>query len=573
MNDSVRTRFAPSPTGFLHIGGVRTALFNWLIARHAGGQFILRIDDTDRGRNRPEAVQPILDGFRWLGLGWDEGPSADGTTSFGPHAPYFQSQRNDTYVEAAVKLISEGKAYPDYMTKDEQTADRVEKHLASYKAANPGASAAQLKKEADAAAIGQRPYTFRGALRDAGPDENLRRYLAEPGPVRFKVPVAETVRVTDLIKGRVRDGDALKYTAHEFPCDKIGDPVILRGPDPDDGVRRPLYNFATVVDEIHLKVTHVIRSDEHFSNTPGQVLVFQALGAPVPAFAHVPPVNAPAPNSGKKLSKRDGGKLIDAEVIRKLRAVRAVPATATDEEVKALELLNPVTVEYYRVLGYLPSAVLNYLGLLGWSMDNHTEYLELPQIIENFSLERVHDGPAAFDPNKLYWMAGEHMNRLPMGEKVEGGLPFLRRAGLLPEGDITAELRGKLEAIGAAAAERLKLFSDWITYAGPFLAELPEYEPKAVADKLAKPGVAERLTSFRATLAAVEPFAAPQLADAFHRFAAEHSIKPRDLDAPLRVAMTGTTVGIGLPDTVALLGREVALKRLDRSIDLAKGNS
>ncbi len=571
MNDSVRTRFAPSPTGFLHIGGVRTALFNWLVARHAGGQFILRIDDTDRGRNRPEAVQPILDGFRWLGLDWDEGPNADGTTSFGPHAPYFQSQRNDTYVEAAVKLISEGKAYPDYLTKEEQTQDRIDRALAAFRATHPGASAAQVKAEADAAAKGQRPYTFRGKLRDAGPDENLRRYLAEPCPVRFKVPAHETVRFTDLIKGRVREGDTLSYTAHEFPCDLIGDPVILRGPDPEDGVRRPLYNFATVVDEVHLKVTHVVRADEHFSNTPGQVLMFQALGAPVPAFAHVPPVNDP--KTGKKLSKRDMAKFVTDEVIKKLRAVRAVPADATDDAIRAQELLNPATVEYYRVLGYLPSAVLNYLGRLGWSADDHTEYLELPELIARFGLDRVTESAAAFDAAKLYWLAGEHMNRLPMSEKVEGGLPFLRRAGLLAEGDISPELRAKLEAIGTAAAERLKLFSDWITYAGPFLAELPEYEPKAVADKLAKPGVAERLASFRSTLAAVEPFAAPQLADAFHRFAADAGIKPRDLDAPLRVAMTGTTVGISLPDTVALLGRETALKRLDRSIDLAKGNS
>ena len=199
---AVRTRFAPSPTGYLHIGGVRTALFNWLVARHAGGQFILRIDDTDLGRNRPEAVQPVLDGFKWLGLNWDEGPTADGAGSVGPCSPYFQSQRNDGYVAAAVKLIGEGKAYPDYMTKDEQTADRVEKHLATFLAANPGASDGQVAKEKDAAAKGQRPYTFRGRLRDADPAANLAAYHANPGPVRFKVPTGRTVAVTDQIRAR-----------------------------------------------------------------------------------------------------------------------------------------------------------------------------------------------------------------------------------------------------------------------------------------------------------------------------------------------------------------------------------
>ena len=219
-----RTRFAPSPTGYLHIGGVRTALFNWLVARQSGGQFVLRVDDTDLGRNKPEAVQPILDGFQWLGLDWDEGPTADGAGSVGPFAPYFQSQRNDSYVAAAVKLIAEGKAYPDYLTKDEQTADRVDKHLATFLAANPGASDGQIAKERDAAGKGQRPYTFRGKLRDADPAANLATYRANPGPVRFKVPTGRTVTVTDLIPGadaRRRPGGPrrgrFQYRRHRRP--------------------------------------------------------------------------------------------------------------------------------------------------------------------------------------------------------------------------------------------------------------------------------------------------------------------------------------------------------------------
>lgn len=561
-----RTRFAPSPTGYLHIGGVRTALFNWLVARRHGGQFILRVDDTDLGRNRPEAVQPILDGFKWLGLDWDEGPADDATGSVGPHAPYFQSQRNDTYVAAARKLINAGHAYPDYLTKEEQTADRVTKNRAAFLAANPGASAAQIQKEDDAAAKGQRPYTFRGALRDAPAADNMARYDADPGPVRFKVPLGRTVTVTDLIRAKTRDGDTVTPGKVDFSTDAIGDPVILRGPDPADGVCRPLYNFATVVDEAAMGVTHVIRAAEHFSNTPGQVLFYEALGVPLPAFAHVPLVNAP--KSKDKLSKRKMAQFVTPEVVAKLRAVHAVPSDWTDDQIKAHEVLNPATVEFYKVLGYLPAAVVNYLGRLGWSLDDHTEFLELPEMVANFSLDRVTESPASFDPDKLYWLAGEHMAKLTPAQKVEGGLPFLRRAGLVGD-TVTPELRAKLEAITAAAADRIKLFTDLIQYAGPLLAELPNYDEKAVADRLRKPGIAARLTEYRAIVAALDPFDAATLGESFTAFAAAHGIKPRDLDVPLRVAVTGCPVGIGLPDAMALLGRPRVLARLDRGIALA----
>lgn len=560
-----RTRFAPSPTGYLHIGGVRTALFNWLVARRGGGQFILRIDDTDLGRNRPEAVQPILDGFRWLGLNWDEGPTPDGTGSVGPHAPYFQSQRNDTYVAAARRLIAAGHAYPDYLSKEEQTQDRVDKHLATFRAANPGASAAQIQKESDAAAKGQRPYTFRGALRDADPAANVATYDAKPGPVRFKVPTGRTVTVTDLIRGRTRDGDVNKPGVVEFQTDGIGDPVILRGPDPDDGVCRPLYNFATVVDEIALGVTHVVRAAEHFSNTPGQVLMFGALGVTPPTFAHVSLVNAP--NSKEKLSKRKMAQFMTPEVVKKLRSVHAVPADWTDDQVKTNESLNPVTVEFYRVLGYLPAAVVNYLGRLGWSLDATTEYMTVEQMVTHFDLEHVTESPASFDPDKLYWLAGEHMNKLSVADKVDGGLPFLRRAGLIGD-TVDAATRAKLEAVATAAAERIKLFSDFIPYAGPFLADLPEYDPKAVADKLTKPGVADRLTTVRGLLADLEPFDSASITAAINGYANTHGLKPKDLDAPVRVAITGVPVGIGLGDAINVLGRDATLRRLDHALTL-----
>src|SRR5262245_12519541 len=219
---TVRTRFAPSPTGYLHIGGVRTALFNWLYARRHGGQFVLRIDDTDAQRNRAEAVQPILDGFAWLGLNWDEGPTPDASgNSTGPHAPYFQSQRNDKYVEAAMKLLASGRAYPDYTTQAEQDAKRK------------------------AAEMAKRPYVHRGSNRDASPEENLKQYKEKPAPILLKVPAGQTVEFTDHVRGKV-----------VVQTDTIRDPALLRAPDAA-GVCRALYSFATVVDEVAFEITHV----------------------------------------------------------------------------------------------------------------------------------------------------------------------------------------------------------------------------------------------------------------------------------------------------------------------------
>jgi nondiscriminating glutamyl-tRNA synthetase len=553
----MRTRFAPSPTGYLHIGGVRTALFNWLVAQSSGGEFVLRIDDTDLGRNRPEAVKPIIDGFHWLGITWNEGPTDDAQDSFGPYKPYFQSRRNETYVEATKRLIASGHAYPDYLSKEEQTQDRIDKALAVFLATNPGASAGQIEKEKDAAAKGQRPYQFRGALRDADPAENLKTYLANPAPVRFKVPVGEKVIVRDLIRSRGKDNAPGEV---EFDTNGIGDPVILRGPDPADGLCRPLYNFATVVDEIAMNITHVVRAAEHFSNTPTQVLFFQALGAKVPTFAHVPVVNAP--KSKEKLSKRKMAQFMTPEIIAKLRAVHAVPSEWTDEQIKAHEMLNPATVEFYRVMGYLPAAVLNYLGKLGWSLDDKTEYIPLPEMIAHFKLENVNESPASFDPDKLYWLAGEYMAKLSPVEKVAGCLPFLRKAGLVSE-TIDEETQAKLYAVATYAGDRIKLFTDMIQYASPILKTDPDYDPKALTEKLQKPGIAERLREYATVLKALEPFDATSIKESFTAFATAHNIKPKDLDAPLRVAVTGVTVGFGLHETMLLLGHDEVLRRLE----------
>src|ERR1043165_2701798 len=298
---AVRTRFAPSPTGYLHIGGVRTALFNWLFARQHQGQFILRIDDTDADRNRPEALQPILDGFQWLGMNWDEGPGIGG-----PHGPYFQSQRRHLYFEAAMKLLDSGHVYPCYATKEELEAAR---------------KCAELEK---------RQYVHRGAHRDMPAAECKRLYQQQPTTLRLKVPVDRTVVIEDEIADRV-----------EVQTNVIPDPVILRS----DG--SALYNFATVVDDVAMRITHIIRAKEHLSNTAVQVLIYEAMGTAFPVFAHVPNVNAP--NSKEKLSKRKMQQFMTPDVIATLREVHAVPPDWSDEQIKKNENLNPATVAYYRI--------------------------------------------------------------------------------------------------------------------------------------------------------------------------------------------------------------------------------
>jgi glutamyl/glutaminyl-tRNA synthetase len=510
----IRTRFAPSPTGYLHIGGVRTALFNWLLTRRLGGTFVLRIEDTDIERNKPEALQPILDGFRWLGIEWDEGPEIGG-----PFAPYFQSQRGDTYSAAAMKLLESGHAYPDYVPKEHMDAER---------------------KAAEAA---KRQFVYRGPGRDLSPSDNISSFRASPAPLRLKVPVGKTVVIDDVIRGRV-----------EVQTDTISDPVIVRA----DG--RPLYNFAVVVDDVAMQITHVIRAAEHLSNTPTQVLIYQALEYPLPTFAHVPVVNEPG--SKKKLSKRDMKKFVTAEVRAKLRAIGY-----TDEQMDSRDDLNPATVAFYRELGYLPAAIVNYLGRLGWSLDDKTEYIPLPEMTANFALERVLSGPASFDPVKLDWLAGEYMKQLPLDQRVDGCAPYLQRAGLLRE-TINDDDRARLTQVVAACADRIKIFSDILTYGTPFFYRDPIYDPKAVEKRLKKAGAADLLRAFAAVLKSISPFDPPTLERALHDFCAGRGNKPAELVHPLRVATTGAEIGIGLFETLAILGREEVLRRIELGLNL-----
>jgi glutamyl-tRNA synthetase len=494
---------------------VRTALFNWLLTRRLGGQFILRIDDTDTERNKPEALQPILDGFRWLGLNWDEGPEIGGA-----YGPYFQSQRSDRYTTAAIKLLETGHAYPDYMTKEELDADR---------------------KAAEAA---KRPYIHRGPHRGTPAEECVRLYRAKPTTLRFKIPTGRDSVVEDLICGH-----CVQKT------DLIGDPVILRV----DG--RPLYNFASVIDDVDMKTTHIIRAREHLSNTYVQVPMFWALGAELPKFGHVPVINEPGSN--KKLSKRDMKKFVTPEIRAKLHAIGW-----TDEQIDSRDDLNPVTVAFYREMGYLPAAVVNYLGRLGWSLDDKTEFIPLDQMIANFGLERVNDSPARFDPDKLYWLAGEYMRLLPMAEKVQGCIPFLKRAKMIADPPDPAELQ-KLERVLEASGDRIKLFSDVLIYGGPFFRKDPAYDDKAVTKKLRKAGAADILRGFVPKLQGAEQFDAPALEKLLHDYCDELNLKHGDLVHPLRVAVTGVEVGVGLFDTLAILGREETLRRIELALKIA----
>ncbi len=510
---SIRTRFAPSPTGYLHIGGVRTALFNWLLTRHLGGQFILRIDDTDSERNRPEALQPILDGFRWLGIQWDEGPEVGG-----PVGPYFQSQRLESYREQAMNLLKQGLAYPDYLSKEELDAER---------------------KRAEKA---KRAYIHRGPLRDLPPGEGYERYLQQPTAIRFRVPDDQTVIIPDAICGHC-----------EQKSDLISDPVILR----IDG--SPIYNFASVIDDIAMKITHVVRAREHLTNTFTQMLMFSALGASIPVMAHVPVVNEP--KSKKKLSKRDMKKFVTSEISDKLQAIGYTP-----EQIEARDDLNPATVAFYRELGYLPAGLINYLGRLGWSLDDKSELIPLDQMIAHFSLERVNSSSASFDPDKLYWVNGEYMRQVPTAEKVKMGIPYLHRAGWLPETPSDSQV-ALLTRIIEACGDRIKLYSDVLQFCPPFFMAELVYDPKAVEKRLLKIGARDHLQAFLKILTDTNDWVAANLDKVLHDYCTAQNIKPGEMVHPLRAATTGREIGFGLFDTLEILGKSVTLQRIQQTLN------
>ena len=513
----VRTRFAPSPTGYLHIGGVRTALFCWLFARRHGGQFLLRIDDTDQERNVEAALAPILHGFRWLGIDWDEGPEVGG-----PHSPYYQSQRLPQYQAAVAKLLAGGFAYRDYATPNELQAEREQ---------------AQAEK---------RPFLYsRRWMAESAADHARFEGDGRQGVVRLKMPREGKLVIHDHIRGDV-----------EFEWAREQDHVIQRA----DGTC--LYSLASVVDDYDFEITHVIRAEEHLSNTPRQIFTAHALGYPLPEYAHLPYVAEPG--SKNKLSKRKLDKYLKNRDFAQLMEHGQRIATALGLQTSA-ETFNPVIVDFYEQVGYLPDAIINYLLLLGWSFDDRREFFTRDEMIANFSLERVTKAPASFDSKKLWAFQDHYMQGVPLKQKVALVLPYLQRAGLVsspPPCDVGPKLARIVEATG----DRLKVAGDILLYADFFFTDPISYDPQAVEKNLRKPGAMVLLAKFKDRLAAVEPFEVEPLEKALQQFIADEGIKVGDVIHVLRVAVTGKAVGPGLYDCLALLGRETSLRRIERCL-------
>lgn len=512
---SIRTRFAPSPTGYMHIGGMRTALFNWLWARHNNGSFILRIDDTDRERNQESALQPILNAFKWLGLNWDEGPEVGG--QFGP---YFQSERDDLYQAACDRLIAQNQAFRDFDPPEVVQADR------------------------QAAGQEKRPYRNIRRSLDLTPNQ-IADYLAEGRPhvIRFLVPRDQnrTIAIDDAVRGHV-----------EWNADLLADPVIMRS----NGT--PLYNFATVVDDGQMKITDVIRAEEHLSNVPVQVLIHEALGHELPRFAHIPFVTAPG--TTKKLSKRDLAKYRTNPQFKKMfeRGDHVFPRIGLGGN----DTLNPVMVEYYERLGYLPEAVLNALARLGWSLDDKTEIMSLSTVIEHFTLDRVVKNPAGLDPDKLFAFQSHWMNEVDRPTKIAACAEYLHAAGLIPSKDeeaTTQRIGHVLDALG----DRLKLYSD-ILDIDYFFQEEITYDEKNFAKRVAKQEVPPLLADFAKQLEALAPsdWTVERLETELTEFSEQRGVSPSLLIHALRLSTTGQAVGPGLYDCLVLVGRERTLDRI-----------
>jgi glutamyl-tRNA synthetase len=518
---TVRTRFAPSPTGYLHIGGVRTALFNWLFSRQRGGQFLLRIDDTDRERNIAAALQPILDGFRWLGIDWDEGPDVGG-----PHAPYFQSQHQAAHSAAVARLLETGHAYRDYATTEEIQAERT------------------------AAEKDKRSFLYSRKWL-AATDADARRFEAEgrKGVVRLKMPREGQCRFRDLVRGDVA-----------FDWANEQDHVVQRA----DGTC--LYHLASAVDDHDFRITHVIRAIEHLSNTPRQIFIMQGLGYDLPEFAHLPYVAEPG--SQNKLSKRKIAQYLKHADFKRLYD-HALDIAAKIGHATTPETFNPVVVDFYRVAGYSPEALLNYLLLLGWSLDDSREDFTRAEMIELFTLERVNKSPASFDPQKLWAFQDRHMRSVPLEHKVLAALEYIRAAKLVAE-PVPADLGPYVGRVIAAAGDRIKTTGDILMFREFFVADDALPIAGAEFDKALKaPGARELLRDFAARLRAVEPFEAAALEAELKGFVAERGKKVGDLVHALRFAVTGRPVGLGLYDALEILGSARSLARIERALAAA----
>jgi glutamyl-tRNA synthetase len=432
MSSSVRVRFAPSPTGFLHVGGARTALFNWLFARHHQGTFVLRIEDTDKSRERHEAVEVIYNGLRWLGLSWDEGAGIGGD-----YGPYFQSERNSIYEKYLELLQAKGVVYQD------------------------------------------------------------------EGAVRFR-SLRKTVIVDDLVCGRI-----------EFD----------RSVDPDMTVRRPdgswIFHFVNVVDDLEMKISHVIRGEDHLTNTAKHIELYHAFGATPPNFAHLPLI---LNRDGSKMSKRDVG----------------------------------ASVTSYIENGYAPEAVRNYLCLLGWSPKDNREKIEIEEVVQLFDLRKINRRNASFDLDKCNWLNGQYVLQMSLGRFRELSEPFIQKAGIIVSDG--AYLLKVLEIV----KEKIKLFKDVPDWIGYFFTEEYPFDPELVENTLKKPGALDRLSRLRDKYAGVENWSATRLETVLKQLGAEIGCKTGELVHPARVAVSGRSIGPSLYHMLEVMGKARVLQRMDR---------
>lgn len=529
---TVRTRFAPSPTGFLHIGGVRTALFNWLFAKQNGGQFLLRIDDTDQSRNLDEALAPILDGFRWLGLDWDEGPEVDG-----PYAPYFQSQRSGRYQAAVDFLLKSGAAYRDYSTAEEYGAEK---------------NAAREEK---------RDFLYsRTWMADTPEKEKQFQQEGRSSVVRLKMPRDGRCDFTDLI----RDEQSYLWS-------KEADHVIQRA----DGSF--IYHLASVVDDLDFRITHVIRAIEHLPNTPRQIFIAKALlegdlfpsEVSVPEFAHIPYVAEPGGKS--KLSKRKIANYMKRQEFKKIVDHGNSIADQIGLECD-LEAFNPVLVDFYKQVGYLPASVLNYLLLLGWSLDDKTEDFDIQQMLKHFGLDRVIKAPAAFDPEKLMAFQARHMQDVSADEKVPMVLPFMAKAGMIPTDQwdqLPEDLQRKVRLVVLHAEDRLKVAGDILQF-GDFFCNDGDlvFEEKPFQKRMVKPAEAEhRLREYLKVLSSFDDFETASLKQMTVDFCESMGIGLKDIVHAIRVSATGKAAGFGLFESMEVLGKESTLRRCEMALD------
>ena len=479
----MRLRFAPSPTGYLHVGGARTALFNWLLARQSGGAFVLRIEDTDRNRSRPEHVDAIVNGLGWLGITWDEGP-------------FFQADGASRHHADGIRLLDAGRAYRDFTPREDFE---------------------RARDEAVAAGTGAVTRLSREFAARVSPEESRRRAAAgEPFAVRFRVPEGSTAW-RDMVHGHMR-----------FENGEIDDFVILRS----DGT--PTYNLAVVSDDAAMGITHVVRGDDHISNTPKQILLYEALDEAVPVFGHLPMILGP---DGRRLSKRHGAQ----------------------------------AVESYEAEGVFPDAMVNFLALLGWSPGTDEELLSGEELVARFSLERVLKKGAVFDPAKLYWMNGKYMARMDTEALAAELRRALAREGVPGEGIALPE--EAFRRMTVALAPRARTLSEMATRSRPYVGPVREYDPKAARKNWFRDpgGAVEALSGVLRVLSQVR-WEAESLEQELRALAEELGVGAGKVFQPLRLALTGLSASPGIFDVLLILGRKRSLKRVERAVSVIRSD-